>query len=154
VELFCIKILAAGNIENTRHKTNKRERKSKGQSRMDNTYTLATLRTQDTRRREIKQRNAFASYMLEMTILKHMHMVAFPGLYDKPISNFSYQNYLGGKHSNLRSSNNICLQCNRVLGVSNKPISTILIFDFGTAPTVWYFSFSILLLYLLTRKIL
>ena len=31
------------------HKTNKRERKSKGQSRMDNSQTLAILRTQDTR---------------------------------------------------------------------------------------------------------
>ena len=29
--------------------------------------------------------------------------------------------------------------CFRVLGVSILPLSTILIFDFGIVPTVWYF---------------
>ena len=43
------------NIENTRHKTNKRERKSKGQSRMDNPQTSATFRTQDTRQINVRE---------------------------------------------------------------------------------------------------
>ena len=36
------------NIGHTRHRTNKRQRKPKGQQRMDNPETLATLGTQDT----------------------------------------------------------------------------------------------------------
>ena len=39
----------------TRHKTNKRKRKSKGQSRMDNPETLATLETQDTRQINVRE---------------------------------------------------------------------------------------------------
>ena len=45
-----------GSIGHTRHRTNKRQRKPKGQSRMDNPETLATLDTQYTRRRQTKQK--------------------------------------------------------------------------------------------------
>ena len=37
-----------GNIEHTRHRTNKRQRILKGQRRMDKPEKLATLNTQDT----------------------------------------------------------------------------------------------------------
>ena len=41
-----------GNIGHTRHRTNKRQRKPKGQSRMNTPETLTTLGTQDTGRRQ------------------------------------------------------------------------------------------------------
>ena len=43
------------NIGHTRHRTNKRQRKPKGQSRMDNPETLATLDTQDTRQINVRE---------------------------------------------------------------------------------------------------
>jgi len=43
---------------NRRTPVNKRSRKPKGQSRMDNPETLATLETQDTGRRQPTQNNS------------------------------------------------------------------------------------------------
>ena len=57
-----------GYIENTRHKTNKRERNSKGQSRMDNLQTLTTLRTQDTRQINVRENQRVNQ---EWTIYRH-----------------------------------------------------------------------------------
>ena len=54
--------------QDTRHKTNKRERKSKGQSRMDNPQTLATLRTQDTRQINVRENQRVNK---EWTIHRH-----------------------------------------------------------------------------------
>ena len=44
-----------GNIEYTRHRTNKHLRKPRGQLRMDNQETLATLSTQNTGQINVKE---------------------------------------------------------------------------------------------------
>jgi len=44
-----------GNIEYTRHRTNKRKRKPRGQSRMDNPEALSTLSTQDTGEKNVRE---------------------------------------------------------------------------------------------------
>ena len=54
--------------QDTRHKTNKRERKSKGQSRMDNPQTLTTLRTQETRQINVRENQRVKQ---EWTIHRH-----------------------------------------------------------------------------------
>jgi len=57
-----------GNIEYTRHRTNKRQRKTRGQSRMDNPETLATLSTQDTGQISVREKRENNQ---EWTIQRH-----------------------------------------------------------------------------------
>ena len=57
-----------GNIGYTRQRTNKRQRKPKGQSRMNNLETLATLDTQDTGQINVKENRKVNQ---EYTIQRH-----------------------------------------------------------------------------------
>ena len=57
-----------GNIGHTRHRTNKYQRKPKGQSRMDNPETLATLGTQDTGQINVRENRKGNQ---EWTVQKH-----------------------------------------------------------------------------------